>query len=138
MFDETADYLTCKRTDPVRIELIYVGPSHGSGMIVMRVPKERVLNVVDISMPITAMAVLSFSDMACSRLPRSRLENIPLFIAFARLPVAIVEHNCRGCFLVHPKLEYIRSRIVAHDVEIIFGATNLVEVQLHRKNALLL
>jgi glyoxylase-like metal-dependent hydrolase (beta-lactamase superfamily II) len=33
------------------IELIYVGPSHGSGMIVMRVPKERVLNVVDIVTP---------------------------------------------------------------------------------------
>jgi glyoxylase-like metal-dependent hydrolase (beta-lactamase superfamily II) len=33
------------------IELIYVGPSHGAGMIVMRVPKERVLNVVDIVTP---------------------------------------------------------------------------------------
>ena len=33
------------------IELIYVGPSHGSGMIVMRVPKERVLNIVDICTP---------------------------------------------------------------------------------------
>jgi glyoxylase-like metal-dependent hydrolase (beta-lactamase superfamily II) len=33
------------------IELIYVGPSHGSGMIVMRVPKERILNIVDICTP---------------------------------------------------------------------------------------
>jgi hypothetical protein len=33
------------------IELTYVGPSHGAGMIVMRVPKERVLNVVDICTP---------------------------------------------------------------------------------------
>ena len=33
------------------IELIYVGPSHGSGMIVMRMPKERVLNIVDICTP---------------------------------------------------------------------------------------
>jgi len=33
------------------VELIYVGPSHGSGMIVMRVPKERVLNIVDICTP---------------------------------------------------------------------------------------
>ena len=33
------------------IELIYVGPSHGSGMIVMRVPKERLLNIVDICTP---------------------------------------------------------------------------------------
>jgi glyoxylase-like metal-dependent hydrolase (beta-lactamase superfamily II) len=33
------------------IELTYVGPSHGAGMIVMRVPKERVLNIVDICTP---------------------------------------------------------------------------------------
>jgi glyoxylase-like metal-dependent hydrolase (beta-lactamase superfamily II) len=33
------------------IELIYVGPSHGSGMIVMRVPKDRILNIVDICTP---------------------------------------------------------------------------------------
>jgi glyoxylase-like metal-dependent hydrolase (beta-lactamase superfamily II) len=33
------------------IELIYVGPSHGHGMIVMRLPKERLLNVVDIVTP---------------------------------------------------------------------------------------
>src|SRR5215471_3720992 len=33
------------------VELIYVGSSHGSGMIVMRVPKERILNIVDICTP---------------------------------------------------------------------------------------
>jgi glyoxylase-like metal-dependent hydrolase (beta-lactamase superfamily II) len=33
------------------IELIHVGPSHGHGMIVMRLPKERLLNVVDIVTP---------------------------------------------------------------------------------------
>jgi glyoxylase-like metal-dependent hydrolase (beta-lactamase superfamily II) len=33
------------------LELIYVGPSHGSGMLVMRLPKERLLNVVDLVTP---------------------------------------------------------------------------------------
>jgi glyoxylase-like metal-dependent hydrolase (beta-lactamase superfamily II) len=33
------------------VELIYVGPSHGSGMLVMRLPRERLLNVVDIVTP---------------------------------------------------------------------------------------
>ncbi len=33
------------------VELIYIGPSHGSGMLVMRLPRDRLLNVVDIVTP---------------------------------------------------------------------------------------
>jgi len=33
------------------VELIYVGPSHGSGMVVMRVPKERILHTIDVVTP---------------------------------------------------------------------------------------
>jgi glyoxylase-like metal-dependent hydrolase (beta-lactamase superfamily II) len=33
------------------LELIYVGPSHGHGMLVTRLPKERLLHVVDIVTP---------------------------------------------------------------------------------------
>jgi glyoxylase-like metal-dependent hydrolase (beta-lactamase superfamily II) len=33
------------------VELIYVGSSHGSGMVVMRVPKERVLHTIDVVTP---------------------------------------------------------------------------------------
>jgi glyoxylase-like metal-dependent hydrolase (beta-lactamase superfamily II) len=33
------------------IELIYVGRSHGSGMVVMRVPKERILHTIDVVTP---------------------------------------------------------------------------------------
>ncbi len=33
------------------VELIYVGPSHGSGSIVMRVPKERILHTIDVVTP---------------------------------------------------------------------------------------
>lgn len=33
------------------VELIYVGRSHGSGMIVMRVPKERILHTIDVVTP---------------------------------------------------------------------------------------
>lgn len=33
------------------IELIYVGPSHGSGMVVMRLPKQRILHTVDVVTP---------------------------------------------------------------------------------------
>src|SRR5215475_2672101 len=43
------------------IELTYVGPSHGAGMIVMRVPKERVLNIVDICTP-QRIAFRNFPD----------------------------------------------------------------------------
>lgn len=33
------------------VELIYVGRSHGSGMVVMRVPKERILHTIDVVTP---------------------------------------------------------------------------------------
>lgn len=33
------------------VELIYVGPSHGSGMVVMRLPKERILHTIDVVTP---------------------------------------------------------------------------------------
>ncbi|MCI0429574.1 MAG: MBL fold metallo-hydrolase [Rhodospirillales bacterium] len=33
------------------IELIYVGPSHGSGTVVMRLPRQRILHTVDIVTP---------------------------------------------------------------------------------------
>ena len=33
------------------LELIYLGPSHGSGMIAVRLPKQRILHVVDVVTP---------------------------------------------------------------------------------------
>lgn len=33
------------------VELIYVGPGHGSGMVVMRLPKQRILHTVDVVTP---------------------------------------------------------------------------------------
>ena len=33
------------------VELIYAGVSHGSGMVVMRIPKERVLHTIDVVTP---------------------------------------------------------------------------------------
>ncbi|MGH8769016.1 MAG: MBL fold metallo-hydrolase [Burkholderiales bacterium] len=33
------------------VELIYVGRSHGAGMVVMRVPKERILHTIDVVTP---------------------------------------------------------------------------------------
>jgi glyoxylase-like metal-dependent hydrolase (beta-lactamase superfamily II) len=33
------------------VELIYLGRSHGSGMVVMRVPKERILHTIDVVTP---------------------------------------------------------------------------------------
>ncbi|MBI3435388.1 MAG: MBL fold metallo-hydrolase [Proteobacteria bacterium] len=33
------------------LELISIGPSHGSGMIVMRLPKERILHTIDVVTP---------------------------------------------------------------------------------------
>lgn len=33
------------------IELIYPGPSHGSGLVVMRLPKERILHTIDVVTP---------------------------------------------------------------------------------------
>ncbi len=33
------------------IELVYPGPSHGSGLVVMRLPKERILHTIDVVTP---------------------------------------------------------------------------------------
>ncbi|MBI4275307.1 MAG: MBL fold metallo-hydrolase [Rhizobiales bacterium] len=33
------------------VELIHVGPSHGSGMVVMRLPKQRILHTIDVVTP---------------------------------------------------------------------------------------
>lgn len=33
------------------VELTYVGPSHGTGMIVMRLPKQRILHTIDVVTP---------------------------------------------------------------------------------------
>jgi len=33
------------------IELIHLGPSHGSGMVVMRLPRQRILHIVDVVTP---------------------------------------------------------------------------------------
>ena len=33
------------------VELIHLGPSHGSGMVVMRLPKERILHTIDVVTP---------------------------------------------------------------------------------------
>lgn len=33
------------------IELVYPGPSHGSGLVVMRLPKERILHAIDVVTP---------------------------------------------------------------------------------------